>query len=88
MTTTSRIITRITIPSVWGGLYDTEKSGVAEFRLGQGPCGKIVTKLSAVWQSSPDRLMVRQEYEDAPSKDFIYLVRDLTGRVEITYHRG
>jgi hypothetical protein len=80
-----RIVTRVTIPSKWGGLYDTEKTGLAEFRLGKGPCGKVVTKLVATWHGAPDRLVIRQDYENQPSKDFIYLVKDLTGRVEITY---
>lgn len=81
----ARIIEKVTIPSKWGGLYDTEKTGTALFRLGQGPCDKVVTKLSVTWHGAPDRLVIRQDYEKEPSKDFIYLVRDLTGRVEVTY---
>jgi hypothetical protein len=81
-----RIVSRVTVPSKWGGLFDTEKAGEALFRLGKGPCGKVVTKLTVTWLGAPDRLVIRQDYEDyAPSKDFIYLAKDLTGRVEVTY---
>jgi hypothetical protein len=81
----ARIVERVTIPCKWGGLYDTEKTGTALFRLGDGPCGKVVTKLSVTWHGAPDRLVIRQDYANQPSKDFIYLVKDLTGRVEVTY---
>jgi hypothetical protein len=81
----SRVVSRVIIPSKWGGLYDTEKAGEALFRLGPGPCGKVVSKLAVTWHGAPDRLVVRQDYTDGPSKDFIYLVKDLTGRVEVSY---
>jgi hypothetical protein len=80
-----RVVERVVIPSKWGGLYDSEKAGDALFRLGKGPCGKVVTKLTATWLGAPDRLVIRQDYETGPSKDFIYLVKDMTGRVEVTY---
>jgi hypothetical protein len=80
------IVERVIIPSKWGGLYDTEKTGEALFRLGQGPCGKVVSKLTVTWYGAPDRLVIRQDYEgDHPAKDFIYLARDITGRVEVTH---
>lgn len=78
-------ITRVTVPSKWGGLYDTAKTANAEFRLGDGPCGKTVTKLFVRWDGDPDRFTVRQHYEDNTWKDFIYLASDLTGRVKISY---
>jgi hypothetical protein len=81
----ARVITQVSIPSKWGGLYDTASSGKAEFRLGKGPCLKVVTKLTVTWYGAPDRIIVRQDYEEGPSKDFIYLVKDLTGRIEVTY---
>lgn len=80
-----RNITRVSIPSRWGGLYDTAKTGVAEFRIGAGPCGKVVTEITVEWAESPDRLTVCQHYSDGGSKDFIYMVKDLTGRVKVSY---
>lgn len=81
----SKTITSVSIPSKWGGLYDSEKEGVALFRVGSGPCGKVVTRITAVWKSNPDRLIVCQYYQGGGSKDFIYMARDLTGRVKIAY---
>jgi hypothetical protein len=80
----SRSITRVTVPSKWGGEFDTEKTGRAEFRLGDGPCGRHVTNLRVTWSSNPDRIVVRQRYREGDTKDFIYLVRDITGRVQVT----
>lgn len=81
----SKVVTSVSIPSKWGGLYDSAKEGIAKFRVGEGPCGKVVTRITVTWKSEPDRLIVCQYYEGGSSKDFIYMVRDLTGRVKIAY---
>ena len=81
----SKTIVSVSIPSKWGGLYDSAKEGVALFRTGEGPCGKTVTRITVDWKTGPDRLIVRQFYETGDCKDFVYMIKDLTGRVKIAY---
>lgn len=58
-----------------------------EFTLGLGPCGRTVTRLG--YHLDKDFLTILQECA-APDeggidvKKFIYLVREITGRVEVT----
>lgn len=86
------MITRIRIPARWQepdemastGVYRrmTERSDVADFKLGLGPCGKVVISLDCKLNS--DYVMVCQITDDGEQKDFYYPIATVTGRVEIT----
>lgn len=77
------MITLIKFPSTWKCKYDTDNTGIAEFKLGLGPCGLTVTKLHYRYNAAA--LQVRQYYTDGTCKDFIYNWTDITGRVEVEY---
>jgi hypothetical protein len=78
-----REVQLVKFPSRWRSKYDTNNTGVAEFKLGLGPCGLTVTKLRVRWAGT--LLVITQYYSRGGSKDFIYRDRDITGRVEIEY---
>lgn len=49
------------------------------FILGLGPCGKVVSKLS---MSRDEKfLTIKQTHADGTSKDFIYKLEDIIGRI-------
>jgi hypothetical protein len=60
-----------------------ERVAQAEFFLGRGPCGKTVTKLSAVYSRGQENFQVEQDHDDGTSKVFIYRREDILGRIEI-----
>lgn len=68
----------IRIPSTWA-----DGAAVSEFKLGLGPCGKIVEKLSA-W-THEGFYVVEQQTTDGEIKRFLYPLHTLTGRVIETY---
>lgn len=78
------VVQRIRIPSHWRISRSPQltASGVADFCLGIGPCGKNVVHLDC--KLSPDYVMVIQVTDDGESKDFYYPIATITGRVEIT----
>lgn len=52
-----------------------------DFKLGLGPCGKVVTRLEVEFR---DTLMgITQTHEDGSTKEFIYQVGDIAGRIVI-----
>ncbi len=56
----------------------------AEFKLGPGPCGKVVTQLAVAKGSGPF-LQILQFHSDDTHKAFLYRREDLRGRIEIEY---
>ena len=83
----SRIRFYSQVPRVCEGGKLTAAHERCEFTLGLGPCGRIVTRLG--YQLDKDFLTILQECA-APDegeidvKKFIYLVSEITGRVEVT----
>lgn len=76
------MITRLKIPAKYHNNFGHEIIGLAaDFTLGKGPCGKIVTKLDISLDS--DWVAVLQVHEDGSTKDFYYHVSQLFGRVEV-----
>jgi len=81
------MITKIRVPAQWRvpsehKEYET-RLATAEFSLGIGPCGKVVTMLEI--EMSDELVNIGQHHEDGSCKNFVYRVCDLTGRVEIEY---
>ena len=62
--------------------YDHER---CEFALGRGPCGQWVSELRYALNS--EFLTITQETRfastDGEVKEFIYLVSEITGRIEV-----
>jgi hypothetical protein len=57
---------------------------VAEFKLGRGPCGKVVASLRCGWEGGrQDIFWVHQMHVDGTEKMFYYRNADLIGRVEV-----
>lgn len=79
-------IQSVKFPSRWRSKYDLEGTGIAEFKLGPGPCGLTVTRIFAWWSANGSLFTVRQHCADGYEfKDFTYRASDITGRVEIEY---
>lgn len=79
------MITKIRVPARY---YDFERacgvSKLAEFQLGLGPCGKVVSALDAGWTGTENNIFwIRQRHVDGTHKIFYYRNADLIGRVEI-----
>ncbi len=55
----------------------------AEFGLGLGPCGKVVTRLDA--HQTENTFTISQMHEDGTIKDFIYQMSDIAGRIVVEY---
>jgi hypothetical protein len=66
----------VRIPSIWA-----EGSSVAEFKLGLGPCGKVVTSLNGYWSADGRVYTVQQRCEDEEVKCFHYPLHTITGRI-------
>lgn len=75
-------ITRIRIPADFRVDDTRTRTAVADFRLGVGPCGKVVTELGITYDS--DDVSVTQRCK-GEIKVFSYPRSTLTGRVEVTY---
>lgn len=76
------MITRIRIPSYWRDPDGKQHHGLADFKLGLGTCGKVVTRLDV--DCAAFAISILQVTEDGESKTFIYLHSQITGRIEIT----
>jgi hypothetical protein len=70
-------LTRIRIPTNWAG------GTVADFKLGLGPCGKVVKTLTVDYL--PYGAVVQQLCDDGEMKRFVYPWSQITGRIEETY---
>jgi hypothetical protein len=75
-------ISRITVPSQW---YqgDTLRRETAEFKLGLGPCGKVVDRLTI--EFGRDYVHIFQRTTDGAHARFSYRRADITGRVTTEY---
>jgi hypothetical protein len=76
-------VTKIRVPSRYTIDGTGERIAVAEFKLGVGPCGLNVVDLAVTF--SDVALCVSQDHADGSCAEFLYLLSDLTGRVEVTY---
>lgn len=56
---------------------------VTHFKLGLGPCGKVVSKLTIRYLSHAT--VIEQTCEDGEIKEFLYRNDDIKGRVALTY---
>ncbi|WOL25677.1 hypothetical protein [Pectobacterium phage PcaP1EGY] len=56
------------------------------FKLGLGPCGKVVTRLEFFNNFDKGRSVVTQYHSDGTKKEFTYLQTDIVGRVEIAHN--
>lgn len=75
-------ITRITFPCrYWHDGAHAKK--VAEFTLGNGPCGKDVAKLDM--EDVNGLFRITQWHGDGSYKVFIYRRQDVLGRIELGY---
>ena len=81
------MITRIRIPSKWRLPTAGEQYGVADFQLGLGSCGLIVTYLQCDYNVHGD-FLVYQECSNNETKTFHYRREDITGRIEITENKS
>lgn len=80
--------TSIKVPAKWATTsfgMDEVRSAIAEFGLGEGPCGLTVTSLYGTWSCDRRNFSVKQYCSDGSSKLFHYRREDLTGRIEETF---
>lgn len=74
----NRVI-RIRIPARWDG-----GEGVADFKLGLGPCGQVVERIEC---REGEHFLTVIQHTDKETKTFSYPYTTLTGRVEVTKNR-
>ncbi len=75
-------VTLIRVPSH----YTIDKRPIfalAEFRLGHGPCGRVVTSLRIEYRSA--FVLVIQRHDDGTTVEFAYPIVSLTGRIEVRH---
>jgi hypothetical protein len=75
-------ITKIKVPAHWRSASGQDLDATAEFTLGLGPCGKVVTHLDLEIGGDSAFIMVVQVHADGSQKGFYYRIADLIGRVE------
>lgn len=75
------VVTSIKVPARWrqDGRF---VHGVAEFKLGKGPCGLTVSSLSYTIRDGV--LTIDQRHTEGGPKAFVYPLDHLTGRIEVT----
>lgn len=78
------MITRIRIPSEWRDDNGKQHIRIADFTLGLGSCGKVVTGLRYHMNDMGNMMTITQVTEDGEHKHFSYPGHLLTGRIEIT----
>lgn len=76
---------RIRVPAEWRDATGRQHFGIADFQLGYGSCGKVVSRLEI--EVSEAGVLVNQYTECGEEKQFFYPARTLTGRVETTITR-
>lgn len=67
--------------STWVDANGMARREAAEFKLGDGPCGKTVSNL--IYTIEAGCLCIYQQHTDGTSKDFAYQLRDICGRIEV-----
>lgn len=77
------MIARVRFPASWRDGAGGQHCGLADFRLGKGPCGLTVDTLSV--RLAEGCLTIEQTHVDGPPKTFIYPLDQLTGRVEVEH---
>ncbi len=77
---------RVRVPATWHDEYVSVTSRVADFRLGEGPCGLTVTQIYCGWTEGGKNFYVKQKCSNGESKTFTYRREDITGRIEETTH--
>ena len=70
-------LSRVRIPTDWNG------GTIADFKLGLGPCGKVVLSLEIDYADYG--AIVVQVCEDGEMKRFVYPWFQITGRIEETF---
>ena len=78
-----RLITSIKVPARFTIGAEGERTDVAHFTLGPGPCGKDVLVLVVEYDAAG--ITIAQGHTDGTVAVFIYPMASLTGRVEVTY---
>lgn len=84
-------VVRIRIPSQWvippdARYFKRDAYATADFKLGLGPCGKVVQHLSLRIREGV--AMVTQTHSDGTYKVFYYPLHQVTGRIEEEYEGG
>ncbi|MBB3910131.1 hypothetical protein [Sphingomonas desiccabilis] len=72
--------TRIRFPTMWANGAGGEACGIADFKLGKGPCGLTVSRLD--YEVADGCLHILQQHADGPPKRFVYPLTTITGRIE------
>ncbi len=82
---TRRWTSRVRVPATWHDAYlHVPANGVADFQLGEGPCGLIVTEIYCGWAEQGKNYYVSQKCSNGERKTFTYRREDITGRIEET----
>lgn len=83
------MITRVRVPSTWTIPSDNRYAvkdtwyGMANFTLGEGPCGKTVERLDVIFHAHGVEIV--QICTCTEQKNFVYPWHTITGRVEVTH---
>jgi hypothetical protein len=77
----SPVVSSIRFPASWHDSAGTFRNEIAEFKLGQGPCGLTVSALS--YSVADGTLVIEQRHVEGGPKTFIYPLAQLTGRIEV-----
>jgi hypothetical protein len=75
-----RPVTSIRVPAAYEGSA-ARMNAIAEFRLGWGRCGRVVSMLDI--QYRPGVAIVFQQHDDGTIVEFVYPLEQLTGRIEV-----
>uniref|UniRef100_A0AAU6SH72 Uncharacterized protein n=1 Tax=Escherichia phage RCF TaxID=3141436 RepID=A0AAU6SH72_9CAUD len=76
-------LNRLTSVKFYAWMPGSDDLRKTEFKLGLGPCGKVVTKLECYSTSSG--MVIFQTTEDNETKSFYYPEGSTCGRIERTY---
>ena len=78
------MIKRIRFPAEWRDDKGRQHQRIADFKLGLGSCGKIVTNLDAEINEMGTVFEITQETNDFEIMTFVYPIHTILGRIEIT----
>ena len=80
-------ITNTKFPCVWqppnspADTFPMPRSAIVEFKLGMGPCGKLVTDLEI--ETGEGFVNIGQRYDDGSATSFAYQLHQVVGRIEV-----